>query len=409
MSDDIFSMTINGRAVLGSAKIDVVNPATGTVFAQAPDCRATELDDAVAAARAAFPAWAATPLAQRQNLVRQMGQLLFAHAGELKVTLTREQGKPLGDAASEVMAAGYWCVSLAAIDIPQVVLDDNPARRVEVNRVPLGVVGAIAPWNFPLALGFWKVAHAAGASIVDLTGTLEGLPGVQVRSPLVEGCIAPDLATIAELSAHPAAIMLSLIASRLRGAGLKRLAATVLQPASELGNAGVEELHQQTVSLLSFKPLQKDTYDAQVAFNQIASLGSAAKTNLERTRDTIHRQIGILAGEVAAHSVTLQLLQAPVFHGYTASVFLEISQELDEKALRALLFRDLSQLIDEESASNEMAAGKGEVLLRIAPADTKDGSAFWLWMAADNLRLAARNAAACALELLHIRPTSVVQ
>jgi len=259
------------------------------------------------------------------------------------------------------------------------------------------------------ALGFWKVAHAAGASIVDLTGTLEGLPGVQVRSPLVEGCIAPDLATIAELSAHPAAIMLSLIASRLRGAGLKRLAATVLQPASELGNAGVEELHQQTVSLLSFKPLQKDTYDAQVAFNQIASLGSAAKTNLERTRDTIHRQIGILAGEVAAHSVTLQLLQAPVFHGYTASVFLEISQELDEKALRALLFRDLSQLIDEESASNEMAAGKGEVLLRIAPADTKDGSAFWLWMAADNLRLAARNAAACALELLHIRPTSVVQ
>ncbi len=261
----------------------------------------------------------------------------------------------------------------------------------------------------PTALRFWKVAHAAGASIVDLTGALEGLPGVQVRSPLVEGGIAPDLATIAELSAHPVAIMLSLVASRLRGAGLKRLAATVLQPASELGNAGVEELHQQTVSLLSFKPLQKDTYDAQVAFNQIASLGSAAKTNLERTRDTIHRQIGILADEAAAHSVTLQLLQAPVFHGYTASVFLEISQEMDEKALRALLFRDLSQLIDEESASNEMAAGKGEVLLRIAPADTKEGSAFWLWMAADNLRLAARNAAACALELLHIRPTSVVQ
>jgi aspartate-semialdehyde dehydrogenase len=259
------------------------------------------------------------------------------------------------------------------------------------------------------ALQFWKAANAAGAAIVDLTGALEGQPQVQVRSPLVPGGAKPDLATIAEVSAQPAAIMLALASGRLRTAGIERMAATVLQPASQLGNAGVEEVHQQTVSLLSFKPLQKDIYDAQVAFNLLASLGSVAKANLENTRNTIRRHIEILTGEDAADSVALQLLQAPVFHGYTASVFVETSQHLDEQALRTLLLEGQSHLLEDESPSNEIAAGKGEVLLRVTAADSKKGSAFWLWMAADNLRLAARNAAACALELLQLRPSSGVQ
>jgi aspartate-semialdehyde dehydrogenase len=259
------------------------------------------------------------------------------------------------------------------------------------------------------ALQFWKAAHAAGAGIVDLTGALEGQLHVQVRSPLVPGGTEPDLATIAEVSAHPAAIMLALACRTLRATDLERMAATVLQPASELGNAGVEEVHQQTVSLLSFKPLQKDIYDAQVAFNLLASLGSVAKANLENTRDTIRRHIGILAGDDAADSVALQLLQAPVFHGYTASVFVETSQHLDEQTLRAMLTEGQPQLLEDESPSNEIAAGKGEVLLRVTPVESRKGSAFWLWMAADNLRLSARNAAACALELLQLRPASGVQ
>jgi aspartate-semialdehyde dehydrogenase len=259
------------------------------------------------------------------------------------------------------------------------------------------------------ALQFWKAAHAAGASIVDLTGALEGQPHVQVRSPLAAGGVAPDLATIATVSAHPAAIMLALARTRLSASGLQRMAATVLQPASTLGNAGVDEVHQQTVALLSFKPLQKDIYDAQVAFNLVASLGTAAKANLASTRDTIVRHIGLLATDSAAQLVTLQLLQAPVFHGYTASVFVELSQDLDEATVRGMLVDGQSQLVDEESPSNEMAAGKGEVLLRVTAAATNSGSAFWLWMAADNLRLSARNAAACATELFHLRPTSGVQ
>jgi aspartate-semialdehyde dehydrogenase len=259
------------------------------------------------------------------------------------------------------------------------------------------------------ALQFCKAVHAAGASIVDLTGALEGQPHVQVRSPLVAGGTAPDLATIATVSAHPAAIMLALASTRLQDSGLQRMAATVLQPASALGNAGVEEVHQQTVGLLSLKPLQKNIYDAQVAFNLVASLGTAAKASLETTHDTIVRHIGVLAGDSTADRVTLQLLQAPVFHGFTASVYVEILQEVGEAKLRDILVGDQSQLLDEESPSNEMASGKGEVLLRVGAAGRKSGSAFWLWMAADNLRLSARNAAACAVELIHLRPTSGVQ
>jgi aspartate-semialdehyde dehydrogenase len=258
-------------------------------------------------------------------------------------------------------------------------------------------------------LQFWKTAHAAGASIVDLTGVLEGQPHVLVRSPLVEGGTLPDLSTLAVVSAHPAAIMLALATTKLRFLGLIRMAATVLQPASELGNAGVEEVHQQTVGLLSFKPLKKDIYDAQVAFNVVASLGAAAKLNLESNQDKIHRQIGILDQDGMADSVSLQLLQAPVFHGYTASVFLEMSQVLHEDEVRKELLGDASQLLEETSPSNELVAGKGEVLVRVTGTSSKEGSAFWLWMAADNLRLAARNAVTCALELVQLKPVSGLQ
>ncbi len=259
------------------------------------------------------------------------------------------------------------------------------------------------------ALQFWKAAHTSGASIVDLTGALEGQPNVQVCSPLIEGGAAPDIATVASVSAHPAAIMLVLANKPLHTAGLTRMAATVLQPASEFGSAGVEEVHQQTVGLLSFKPLQKEIYDAQVAFNFVASLGSAAKANLDNIADTIRRHIAVLSGDAASDVVTLQLLQAPVFHGYTASVFLEFSQEIDEQSLRAMLSNGHSPLLDEESPSNEMAAGKREVLLRVAAAHATQSRAFWLWMAADNLRLSARNAVACAMELAQLRPTTAVQ
>jgi aspartate-semialdehyde dehydrogenase len=258
------------------------------------------------------------------------------------------------------------------------------------------------------ALEFLKSAHEAGAAVVDLTGALEGQPGVIVRSPFIDGGVAPDLATRAIVSAHVVAIMLVLANARLKSLGLLRMAATVLQPASELGSAGVEEVHQQTVGLLSFKPLKKDVYDSQVAFNVVASLGDSAKVSLETVSARIGRHIGVLSGGVVTDLIALQLLQVPVFHGYTASVFVELGSGVTVEDVRRALRGGELQVVEEASPSNESAAGKREVLVRAVRANAKEGSAFWLWMAADNLRLAARNAAACALELAALRPAKGV-
>ncbi len=255
---------------------------------------------------------------------------------------------------------------------------------------------------------FWKAAHAAGTSIVDLTGALEGQPQVLVRAPSIKGSAAPDLATVAVVSAHPAAVMLALVYARLQPLGLTRMAATMLQPASECGSAGVEEVHQQSVGLLTLKPLKKDIYDKQVAFNVVASLGDAAKASLETVRAKINRHLGMLAGGAAEETMALQLIQVPVFHGFTSSIFLEFLSGVEEWALRAALDGGALQFQDEESPSNESVAGKDEILFSMATAKSKEGSAFWLWMAADNLRLAATNAVACAMELTDLRPMSGV-
>lgn len=256
---------------------------------------------------------------------------------------------------------------------------------------------------------YWKAARTAGASVVDLTGALDGQRQVLLRSALLEGGTLPDLSTEAVVAAHPAAIMLAMAATRLLPMGLKRMAATVLQPASEAGNAGVEEVHQQTVGLLSFQPLKKEVYDAQIAFNLVASLGGAAKLDLAEMTTRISKQVTVLAPALPLGVVALQLLQAPVFHGYTASVFVEMSGDLDEDAVRKALSSDASQFQEDDSPSNETAAGKGDVLFRAVSTASAKGNTFWLWIAADNLRLAARNAVACALELVPLRLASGLQ
>ncbi len=258
------------------------------------------------------------------------------------------------------------------------------------------------------ALAFWKSAHVAGASIVDLTGALEGQPQVLVRAASMTGGPAANLATVALVPAHPVAVMLGMLQARLESFGLTRMIATVLRPASECGSAGVEELHQQTVGLLAFKPLKKDVYDTQVAFNVVSSLGEAAKVSLETVSATIHRQLGMLLGVEVAERMVLQLIEAPVFHGYTASVFLEFGPGVDAETLRAALHGEGLEVAAEPSPSNESAAGKDEIVLSVSAAASKDGSCFWVWMAADNLRIAARNAAGCAVELAALRPADGV-
>ncbi len=156
--DTGFVMTIGGKAVPGQETIDVINPATGQPFATAPDCSVEQLNTAVASAKNAFKTWRHTPIAKRQAMVAEAGDLLIANANELARLFTREQGRPVEAAMQEVAGAGIWMKAVAQMTPPVHVSEDSPTQFIETRYVPLGVICAIAPWNFPVNLAMWKVA-----------------------------------------------------------------------------------------------------------------------------------------------------------------------------------------------------------------------------------------------------------
>ena len=166
--DSNYRMLIGGALVGGTATLDVVNPANEEVIASVPDAAREDLDRAIDAARAAFPAWSATPIAERKAKLTALGQAVMANADPLMRLLTKEQGKPHSEAQGEVMGAGYWLMAAAGLDLPVTVNEDSEDRYSETRHVPLGVVGAIAPWNFPMILAMFKVAPAllAGNTMV---------------------------------------------------------------------------------------------------------------------------------------------------------------------------------------------------------------------------------------------------
>ncbi len=143
-----------------------------------------------------------------------------------------------------------------------------------------------------LTLRHWQAALRAGSSIVDVSAGLEGEAGVLVCAPWVkegmgEAAVAgaPNLHTPAVVSAHPAALVLALLMERLQRAGaIRQVSATVLEPASEYGRAALDELHQQTVTLLSFQSIPTQVYDVQVAFNTVGAFGEVGKDQPGRER-----------------------------------------------------------------------------------------------------------------------------
>jgi acyl-CoA reductase-like NAD-dependent aldehyde dehydrogenase len=160
-------MTIDGKAVKGSKTTGVINPATGKVFAEVPDCTKAELDQAMNAAAHAFPSWS-KDIATRRKVLNECAAALQQPPEGLARMLTQEQGKPLDKAGQEIMGTSMWCAYTASLDLPAEILQNNPQGRIEIRRKPLGVVAAITPWNYPLMLGMWKIAPAllAGNTIV---------------------------------------------------------------------------------------------------------------------------------------------------------------------------------------------------------------------------------------------------
>ena len=154
------TLLIDGQSIPAEATFGVVNPATEEVFAQAPEASRENLDAAVAAARKAFPAWRAKSLDERRAVLLAMADAVEADLPTLAELLTREQGKSLANAQFEVGGTAMWMRALSTLELPVEVISEDDASRVELHRRPLGVVGAITPWNFPLLLSMWKVAPA---------------------------------------------------------------------------------------------------------------------------------------------------------------------------------------------------------------------------------------------------------
>ena len=164
---ETYTMTIDGKAVSGKSTAGVINPATGKVFAQVPECSKEQLDEAMSAAARAQPAWAKDVDARKQALLA-MSKALKANVAKIAPVLTQEQGKPLAKATEETVGAAVWTSTTAKLDIPHEVVQDDESRRVEIRRRPLGVVAAITPWNFPLLVAAWKIAPSllAGNTVV---------------------------------------------------------------------------------------------------------------------------------------------------------------------------------------------------------------------------------------------------
>lgn len=352
-------------------------------------------------------------------------------------------GTLLGKALNDELASSAF----AAADF-HLIDDDEAMGKLAATADEVTFIQRIEPDSFDgcdftffagspeLTRAHWRAALKAGSRIVDLSGELEGEAGILVRAPWVQDdsaagdaaqsatkstgqIAAPDLQTRAVVSAHPVAVLLALLAGRSQCAGqLHGLWATLLQPASEHGHAALEELHQQTTNLLSFQPLPTEVFGGQTAFTLAVSFGAEGRVALTKKAERIRRHYAKIV-HAAPGSLALQLIQVPVFHGYALSVSIEFAQPVTAHALaRALAGLHVHIVSDaSEFPGNVQAVEEEEVQILLRPVfDAEEGSGgkgetrrFWLWIVADNLKFAAQNAIACAVELNRLRPRGSVQ
>jgi aspartate-semialdehyde dehydrogenase len=246
----------------------------------------------------------------------------------------------------------------------------------------------------------YEIIQASGRKpvVVDTLGYLEGSQEAALSSTLLGEVKAKpgQLITLA----HPVTSALTLVLSRLaKYQAPVRVVANVLEPASERGQRGITELHKQTAALLAFKPLPKEVFDAQLAFNTLARLGEEAKLSLEEIERRIHAQTVKLAAQVKAQAavsqMSLRLMQAAVFHGYSASIFVEFGAKADRKAVEEALACAQIEVrgLGEEAPDSVAAASASGLLAGDIRVDAANPKAVWIWLVFDNLRLLADSVA----------------
>ncbi|MEI6641780.1 MAG: aldehyde dehydrogenase family protein [Novosphingobium sp.] len=164
----LYPNLIDGELVTTATALDVVNPANEQVIGQVPACGAEELDRAVAAARRAFKTWSKTPVDDRRVVIQKMAAAIDANFEELYRLLTAEQGKPHQQAQFEIGGCSAMMNAQSTLTLEETVNEDSDTRFSRTRRVPVGVVGGIVPWNFPLLMAVQKIAPAilSGCTIV---------------------------------------------------------------------------------------------------------------------------------------------------------------------------------------------------------------------------------------------------
>jgi len=260
----------------------------------------------------------------------------------------------------------------------------------------------------------WQMARDAGCAIVDMSYGLETEPGALVVAPWVErelGLPARlELQPAPLVVAHPAATVLALLLARARKSGaIRHAVATVIEPASERGRKGMDELHEQTINLLSFKELPKQVFDQQVAFNLLARFGQASNTVLEAIQDRIARHLArITGGQIDPPS--LILLQGPSFHSYVFALHVQLDTAVDVNSFAKGLVGEHVEVTvaADDSPTNVSAAGQDDILVAVRP-DAQSPNGVWIWAAADNLRVQVLNAADCAAYVAASKPHGRIQ
>ncbi|MGF7168790.1 acyl-CoA reductase-like NAD-dependent aldehyde dehydrogenase [Sphingobium xanthum] len=242
---DTFRMLINGAFSAGTSSFEVINPATGQAFARCPKADETLLDAAVAAAKAAFPAWSALPVEQRAASIEAIAADLEVRASEFASLLTTEQGKPFDQAMGEVIGCTYVLRAFAGMRLEPKTLRTAAGNLVIEHRTPLGVVAAITPWNFPLVLLMNKLGPAliSGNTMVlkpaPTTPLTTLLFGELCRAHLPAGvvniiCDENDLGAV--LTAHPDVAKIAFTGSTATGKKVMASAAAMVKRVTlELG------------------------------------------------------------------------------------------------------------------------------------------------------------------------------
>ena len=240
-----FDLVINGKLVPGAARLDVVNPATGKVFVSCARADKAQLEEAIAAAKAAFPAWSRKPIAERRQFLLKIADAVEARSAEFARLLTQEQGKPLAMAQREMKGAVASIRRYAELDLPTRVIKETEREKVVRQQAPLGVVAAITAWNFPMTLTMNKVPPAllAGNTVVlkpapttPLTSLLFGELCLSILPPGVLNVIADQNDLGAVLTSHPDVAKITFTGSTATGKRVMESAASTLKRVTlELG------------------------------------------------------------------------------------------------------------------------------------------------------------------------------